>query len=102
MSRAVFSYGPTSLGTFVSSGTGDWITLPHPCHIFGLVLDVSSSTVGGTLQGSIGTTTTEVVTLALSTGPHVFSTGGTPVSRVRYKSTGVSTATQAPLFTASL
>ena len=101
MSRASITY-TAPLGTFTSSAAGAWIPLPQPLTVFGVVLDVSSSLAGGNLQGTISTSSTEVVTLATSTGPHAFSTGGTPVSFVRWQTTGGTTVTLSPVFSASL
>lgn len=102
MSRAVFTYGPLSLGAFSSAATGSWFSLPMPMHTFGVVLDVSSSTVGGHLEGTISTSSTEVDTLATSTGPHAFSTGGNPYKSVRFVSTQASTESVTARFVATV
>ena len=103
MSKSIFTYGPLSLGSFSTAGAStEWFALPQPMDSFGLVLDVSSSTIGGHLEGTISTASTEVVTLATSTGPIVFSTGGTPVAQVRFNSTGASTEAITPYFVATV
>ncbi len=91
MSRSVFAYSGVNLGSFTTNDAGSWIPLPTPCQYFGVVLDVSSSLAGGTLEGTISTSSTEVVSLVTTTGPHAFSTGAQFVDRIRFNSSQTST-----------